>query len=87
MTDTSGSSMKPQDTTIFLLGGLNAKMDAVISAQSGYDSRLRMVEGLVQALEAHQPKPPTPWYSVVGGISGIAATIIAVIALLNVLNP
>lgn len=82
MADDPTGPLRPQETTIYLLGGLNAKMDAVIATQAGYDTRLRTVEAFVAATPRR-----SPWYSVVAGISGIAALAIAVIALINVVNP
>jgi hypothetical protein len=82
MPDQSPSQMKPQDTTIFLLGGLNAKMDTVIVAQAGYDTRLRSVEAIVAGLSAHDV-PKTPWYVIAGGLSGIGSLIGVGIFLLN----
>ena len=74
--------MKPADTTNFLLGGMNAKLDTVLSNQVGYEDRLRKVEEIVSAL----PKR-TPWPSVAAGIGSIAAIAVAAIALLRALNP
>jgi len=82
MPDQSQSQMKPQDTTIFLLGGLNAKMDTVIVAQASYDTRLRTVEAVVAGLSAHDV-PKTPWYVIVGGLSGLGSLIGVGIFLLN----
>lgn len=84
--DTNIQPMKPQDTTIYLLGGLNAKMDAVIGAQAGYDTRLRALEGLVQTLNAHDI-PKTPWYVVAGGLSGIASLLVSGLIVLNIIQP
>lgn len=75
------STMKPADQTNYLLGGLNAKMDAVISAQSGYDSRLRVVEAFMSSTPRR-----APWPMVVTGIAGIGAIAMSSIALLNVLT-
>lgn len=82
MNDDITGPLKPADTTIYLLGGLNAKMDTVISAQAGYDTRLRTVEALVASIPRR-----SPWYAIVGGISGIGALIVVAITLLPVLNP
>lgn len=74
--------MKAQDTTNYLLGGLNAKLDIVIGNQTSYEVRLRDVESVIAAL----PKR-SPWFAIVGGVSGIGAIVLSAITLLNILNP
>lgn len=84
---TEENPVKPQSEVLYLLGGLNAKMDAVIGAQQGYDTRLSKVEVAIAEIKVTQPAPRPPWYSVVAGISGLGAIVLAAIALLKVLNP
>lgn len=74
MTDDQGSPVKPQSETLYLLGGLNAKMDAVLSAQGGYDSRLRNVEDGLATLKAREA-PRTPWYSALNGVAALLAVL------------
>lgn len=81
-TPDAGPPMKAQDTTNFLLGGLNAKLDIVIGNQSGYEARLHDVEVAIAAL----PKR-APWFSVVGGVAGVGAIVLSGITLLNIVNP
>lgn len=50
------------------------------------DERVRELEKSIQRIEANQ-KPATPWWSVVAGLAGIGAIILAVIALLDRLTP
>lgn len=78
----AGPPMKAQDTTNFLLGGLNAKLDIVIGNQSSYEARLHDVEVVIAALPKRYP-----WFSIVGGVSGIGAIVLSAITLLNILNP
>lgn len=84
---TEDNPVKPQSEVLFLLGGLNAKMDSVLGTQQSYDARLSKVEVAIAELKVTQPTPRPPWYSVVGGISGLGATVLAAVALLKVLNP
>lgn len=81
--------MPPQDTTNYLLGNVNAKLDLVLSNQTSYDGRLRDVEGKVVGILAALAALPkrTPWHSVAAGIGSIAAAVLSVIAILKVLNP
>jgi hypothetical protein len=88
---------KPQDTTNFLLGGMQKQLEAIALEQkdarsSGESFRTEIRESVaavksdVEVLKAKQV-PRTPWYSIVAGMSGIAAIVVSVIALLNVVNP
>lgn len=49
------------------------------------DERVRDLEKIVQRIEANQ-RPATPWWSIAGGIAGIGAIVVAVLALFDVLN-
>lgn len=73
--------VKPQSEVLFLLGGLNAKMDAVLSTQAGYEARLGAVEVKVAELKIQQPAR-APWWSVVGGVSSLLAVISTATALI-----
>jgi len=82
MTDDNGP-IKPQSEVLYLLGGLNAKMDAVLTTQSGYETRLQAVEhGLttVQAREA-DAAPKAPWWSIASGLSSAVVLIGALVTL------
>jgi hypothetical protein len=91
------SQMKPQDTTNFLLGGMQKQLEGIALEQkdartTGESFRTEIRESVasvksdVEILKAKQV-PKTPWYSIVAGMSGIAAIVVSVIALLNVVNP
>ena len=85
MTEEQGP-VKPQSEVLYLLGGLNAKMDAVLLAQTSYDDRLNKLEIAVATVQASE-RPKAPWYSVSAGIGSIVALVLGGIALLKVLNP
>lgn len=78
MTD-SDSPVKPQSEVLFLLGGLNAKMDAVLATQTAYDNRLLAVERTLATVQAQQP-PRAPWWSIAAGIGSLIAIVAAIVA-------
>lgn len=71
---TEETPVKPQSETLYLLGGLNAKMDAVLASQSGYDARLRNVENGLSELRGKEV-PRTPWYSALNGVAALIAVL------------
>lgn len=48
------------------------------------DQRVRELEQTVQRIEANQ-RPPVPWWQMVAGLSGIAALILGVTAVVRLL--
>lgn len=74
---TDETPVKPQSETLYLLGGLNAKMDVVLASQTGIESRLHTVENDVATLKAQQA-PKAPWWSVLAGVGSIVAIITAI---------
>lgn len=95
--------MKPQDTTIFLLGEIKGTLGALQSsvasntqAQAEENSenkreheefRTKLTEhgDAITALRVGQPVK-TPWFSVVGGVSGIGAIVLSAITLINLVS-
>lgn len=82
MTSADETPVKPQSETLYLLGGLNAKMDVVIGSQAAYENRLRAVEAVVAALPKRQP-----WTTVAAGFASIAALVLAIITVINLVTP
>lgn len=74
---TDDSPVKPQSEVLYLLGGLNAKMDTVIVTQGGFDSRLQAVEKGLATVQAQQA-PRAPWWSIVAGVGSVVAIITAI---------
>lgn len=91
------SQMKPQDTTNFLLGGMQKQLEGIALEQkdaraTGESFRTEIRESVasvksdVEVLKAKQI-PKTPWYSIASGIAGLAALTLSVITLIRIVNP
>jgi hypothetical protein len=91
------SQMKPQDTTNFLLGGMQKQLEGIALEQkdaraTGESFRTEIRESVasvksdVEVLKAKQT-PRAPWYSVAAGIAGVLGGATGFIALLRILNP
>lgn len=91
------AGMKPQDTTNFLLGGMQKQLEAIALEQNtarklddDFRSESRLaISGLRSDVDILKSKqmPRTPWYAVVTGVGGFGAIALSVITLLKVLNP
>jgi hypothetical protein len=92
----SGQPMKPQDQIIYLLGELTGKVTALQSSvdtsqssqaatNAAMAASIASLRSDVDVLKAKMPTR-TPWFSIVGGISGIGAIVLSAITLLNLVT-
>lgn len=79
----------PSETVLYMLGGIDAKVDSALNGiQRMESSHATLASSVAQnsadiaVLKANQV-PKTPWWSVASGLAGIAAFVLAAIAILR----
>lgn len=76
----------PSETVLFMLGGIDAKVDSALNGISRVENSHAVLALDVArnsadiAVLKSQHTPKTPWWAVAGGLSAIAAFVLAAIA-------